>query len=145
MMVRINGWYSDGLKLPSTLIIPNFPPYRLNSCWLMMKWVMGYTGQHIADYNQGSIIIYNPYIIAIIIPIMITINIYIYISHNAQRSIFLLLSVQYELRWIWDHLCFLRDTIVISLWIQTLSEKVLNPLNQSESSPKYFLGRYLDP
>ena len=32
-----------------------------------------------------------------------------------------------------------------SLWIQTLSEKVLNPPNYSKLYPKHFLRRYLDP
>ena len=36
-------------------------------------------------------------------------------------------------------------TIADTLWIQTLSEKVLGPLNQAKSKPKYFLRRYLDP
>ena len=35
--------------------------------------------------------------------------------------------------------------IYISLWIQTLSEKVLNPPNYSKLYPKYFLRSYLDP
>jgi len=35
--------------------------------------------------------------------------------------------------------------IYISLWIQTLSEKVLNPPNYSKLYPKYFLRRHLDP
>jgi len=33
----------------------------------------------------------------------------------------------------------------LSLWIQTLSEKVLNPPNYSKLYPKHFLRRYLDP
>ena len=32
-----------------------------------------------------------------------------------------------------------------SLWIQTLSEKVLKPPNYSKLYPKHFLRRYLDP
>ena len=32
-----------------------------------------------------------------------------------------------------------------ALWIQTLSEKVLNPPNYSKLYPKHFLRRYLDP
>ena len=35
--------------------------------------------------------------------------------------------------------------IYISLLIQTLSEKVLNPPNYSKLYPKHFLRRYLDP
>ena len=34
---------------------------------------------------------------------------------------------------------------IYTLWIQTLSEKVLNPPNYSKLYPKHFLRRYLDP
>ena len=36
-------------------------------------------------------------------------------------------------------------TTIESLWIQTLSEKVLKPPNYSKLYPKHFLRRYLDP
>ena len=35
--------------------------------------------------------------------------------------------------------------LFISLWIQTMSEMVLNPPNYSKLYPKHFLRRYLDP
>ena len=43
-----------------------------------------------------------------------------------------------------------RDRVIdivysYALWIQTLSEKVLNPPNYSKLYPKHFLSRYLDP
>ena len=44
----------------------------------------------------------------------------------------------------WDNLIYIY-IIYISLWIQTLSEKVLNPPNYSKLYPKHFLRRYLDP
>ena len=41
--------------------------------------------------------------------------------------------------------CKLVYMFIINLWIQTLSEKVLNPPNYSKLYPKHFLRRYLDP
>ena len=42
----------------------------------------------------------------------------------------------YPSKWLPHHL---------ALWIQTLSEKVLNSPNYSKLYPKHFLRRYLDP
>ena len=43
----------------------------------------------------------------------------------------------------WCYMCVCM--YIYTLWIQTLSEKVLKPPNYSKLYPKHFLRRYLDP